>query len=78
MAYQKAPADHTEFGGGPGIMDTEARKDRAFRGDQQHIPITEVYATNPADPNSDPTSVPLERERNPSLLVPPFDPYATT
>jgi hypothetical protein len=65
MPYVTAPSDHTEFGGGGGIMDPKAREDRAFHPNREsHIPITEFYATNPADPDSDPTKVPLSRERN--------------
>lgn len=75
MAYPgKAPSGHTEFGGGPGIVDPAARDARAFHASESHIPISEFYATNPADPDSDPQTVPLERSREPWLDVPEFDP----
>lgn len=75
MAYSgKAPSGHTEFGGGPGLVDPQARSDRAFRADESHIPLVEFYACNPADPNSDPETVTLERSREPWMDVPDFDP----
>jgi hypothetical protein len=48
MAYTKdsIPRNHTEFGGGPGLIDPEQRKDRVFT--EPHMQLWEVYATNPA------------------------------
>jgi hypothetical protein len=62
MAYTGAsiPEDHTEFGGGPGLVDPQLRKDRVFDS-QPYAELWEVYATNPADENSDPETVTLER-----------------
>ena len=57
MAYNKAPADHTEFGGGPGLIDPQRRKDRVLEG---HEELWEIYATDPSDPQSDPATVSLE------------------
>lgn len=47
MAYTKdsIPNDHSEFGGGPGMIDPEARKDRALEPYQE---LWEIHATNPA------------------------------
>jgi hypothetical protein len=44
MVYRKAPAGHTEFGGGPGLIDPEARKDRALTAEES---LMEIYATRP-------------------------------
>lgn len=44
MAYNKAPAGHTEFGGGPGIIDPELRKDRNVTAEES---LVEIYATHP-------------------------------
>lgn len=46
MAYRKAPKGHTEFGGGPGLIDPEARKDRNLTPEEQ---LMEIYASNPYD-----------------------------
>lgn len=47
MPYSKnsIPKDHTEFGGGPGLIDPVLRKDRLLTNEEQLI---EIYATNPA------------------------------
>jgi len=47
MPYKKAPAGHTEFGGGEGLLDEEVRKDRAVSNDDM---LMELYASNPMDP----------------------------
>lgn len=47
MPYRKTPAGHTEFGGGPGLIDPEVRKDRAVSNDEM---LMELYASNPEDP----------------------------
>ena len=49
MPYSKdsIPRDHTEFGGGPGLIDPVVREDRAL---EPHQEPWEVYATNPAPP----------------------------
>lgn len=46
MAYRKAPKDHTEFGGGPGLIDPESRKDRNITAEES---LFEIYASNPTD-----------------------------
>ena len=57
MVYKKAPDGHTEFGGGPGLIDSEARKDRSVTAEEE---LMEIYASNPLDPEFDPASVDLE------------------
>lgn len=49
MAYTKdtIPRGHTEFGGGPGLIDPESRADRALTPEER---LLEIYATNPAPP----------------------------
>ena len=49
MPYSKAPRSHTEFGGGPGLIDPVARLDRTITPEEELI---EIYATNPARPES--------------------------
>lgn len=46
MVYRKAPKDHSEFGGGPGLIDPESRKDRNLTNEEQ---LLEIYASNPND-----------------------------
>lgn len=65
MAYNKAPSDHSEFGGGPGLVDPELRKDRALEPRDQ---LLEIYATDPGAPEGtrdwDPATASLtDRER---------------
>lgn len=50
------PPDHSEFGGGPGLIDPVLRKDRVLEG---HQALLEIYATDPTDPQSDPALVNL-------------------
>lgn len=57
MPYRKAPSDHTEFGGGPGLIDPAARADRNISAEQS---LLEIYATDPSDPESDPALVNLK------------------
>lgn len=57
MPYKKAPSTHTEFGGGPGLIDPVLRKDRLLTGEQE---LLEIYATDPTDAQSDPATVNLE------------------
>lgn len=57
MTYKRTPAGHTEFGGGPGLVDPERRKDRAL---EPHEELWEIYATNPMDPEADPATSDLE------------------
>lgn len=47
MPYKKAPAGHTEFGGGEGLIDPMVRADRAVTPEEQ---LMELYASNPMDP----------------------------
>lgn len=63
MPYKKAPAGHTEFGGGPGLIDPEARKDRAV---EPWEAAMEMRASNPLDPKTpiqetDLTAVPMPK-----------------
>lgn len=58
MSYAKAPSDHGEFSGGPGLIDPERRKDRQVTAEEE---LVELYATNPADPNSEPSTVDLDK-----------------
>lgn len=44
MAYSKVPSGHSEFGGGPGLIDPEARRDRNLTGEES---LLEIYATRP-------------------------------
>lgn len=57
MPYKKVPDDHSEFGGGPGLIDPVLRKDRNVTPEQE---LLEIYATDPSDPQSDPALVNLE------------------
>jgi hypothetical protein len=41
MAYEDVPKGHTEFGGGPGMVDPERRKDRAVTPEEE---LRELYA----------------------------------
>lgn len=49
MSYRKAPSGHSEFGGGPGLIDPQSRKDRSLDPDQE---LMEIYASNPMDPDT--------------------------
>jgi hypothetical protein len=64
MPYSKVPKDHTEFGGGPGLIDPMNRADRTLTPEEELI---EIYATDPAPPRSghipaDPEVMPLGPE----------------
>lgn len=50
MPYSKdsIPSNHTEFGGGPGMIDPQRRKDRVLL---PHEQLWEIYATEPAPPS---------------------------
>lgn len=68
MPYKKVPADHSEFGGGPGLIDPVRRADRVIGQETYAIPMVgeeamEIYATNPADPAADPATADLKAER---------------
>jgi len=43
------PLDHSEFGGGRGLIDPERRRQRRL---EPHEEMLEIYATDPALPNS--------------------------
>lgn len=60
MAYSAGniPADHTEFGGGPGLIDPQRRKDRVL---EPHEEIWEIKATNPSVADEDLAEVPIPR-----------------
>lgn len=51
MAYTRdsVPSDHTEFGGGPGLIDPELRKDRVLTAEDKRM---EIMFTNPAPPEA--------------------------
>lgn len=51
MAYTREtiPKSHTEFGGGPGMIDPVLREDRILKPEQQ---LWEIYATEPAPPSA--------------------------
>lgn len=58
MPYKKVPKGHSEFGGGPGMIDPVVRKDRALEDHQQ---LWELYATDPAKADSEPETSQVER-----------------
>lgn len=62
MPYSKAPREHTEFGGGPGLIDPMSRKDRNVTAEES---LMEIYATNPANPESDPATADLNYQPRP-------------
>ncbi len=49
MSYSKAPSGHTEFGGGPGLIDPELRKDRNLTAEEE---MMEMKLSNPNDANT--------------------------
>jgi len=68
MAYEKAPANHTEFGGGEGMIDPEMRKDRIIGQSaetlaERHLgeELWEIYATNPSVADEELDKVLIER-----------------
>lgn len=66
MGYKKAPKGHTEFGGGPGLIDPVLRKDRVVTAEQE---LMEIYATNPMDPEADPATSDLYAVPRPAPVV---------
>lgn len=54
MAYsgQSIPRDHSEFGGGPGMIDPQRRADRVL---DPHEEGWEIKATNPASESASAT-----------------------
>lgn len=56
---RQIPRDHSEFGGGPGMIDPQRRKDRVL---EPHEELWEMYATNPAAPDEDLSEVPVPRQ----------------
>jgi hypothetical protein len=66
MPRKKAPADHTEFGGGPGLIDPVSREDRNVSARDQ---LMEIYATNPNDPEADPATADLYAVPRPAPVV---------
>ena len=72
MAYTKdtVPSDHSEFGGGPGLIDAEVRKDRDITATEG---LMEIYATDTTSQGRpvgstepvflEPATAPLGRER---------------
>lgn len=61
MPYKKAPNGHSEFGGGPGMIDPVRRKDRVFENQDAGQQLWEIYATDPADPSSEPETSQVDR-----------------
>lgn len=74
MARSKnVPADHTEFGGGPGLIDNVRRAGRVVGensgplvDDRVGEELWEIYATNPADPDSTPEKSDLNAQPRPT------------
>ena len=63
----------SEFGDGPGLIDPIRREERVIGQEATAMgyqrmgeELWEVYATNPADPNADPTTAPLGVEPAPT------------
>jgi len=68
MSYTKAPKNHGEFSGGPGLVDPEQRKDRNIGpatgplvDERVGEELLEIYATNPAIADEDLATVQIER-----------------
>lgn len=61
MPYTKdtLPSDHTEFGGGSGLIDPVLRADRNLTAHQE---VMEIYASNPDLPLDNPNSLPETAE----------------
>lgn len=53
MVYPQTPEGHSEFGGGPGLIDPALRKARILSSDEERM---EIVATDPADAGSEPTT----------------------
>jgi hypothetical protein len=66
MPRKRAPIDHTEFGGGPGLIDPVLREDRLVSANDQ---LKEIYATNPNDPEADPATSDLYAVPRPAPVV---------
>jgi len=66
MPRKKAPSDHTEFGGGPGLIDPVSRTDRNVSARDS---LLEIYATNPNDPDADPATADLYAVPRPDPVV---------
>lgn len=60
MPYSResVPPGHTQFGGGPGMVDPMVREDRVL---EPHQEVWEIYATNPAAPAAARGDTPEER-----------------
>jgi hypothetical protein len=70
---KNVPAGHTEFGGGPGLIDNVRRSERIVGTEagpavDDHVgeELWEIYATNPADPNSTPETSDLNYQPRPT------------
>ena len=66
MPHKKAPAGHTEFGGGPGLIDPVLRADRVVTPEQN---LMEIYATNPMDPEADEATSDLYAVPRPAPVI---------
>lgn len=62
MARTTVPPDHSEFGGGPGLIDPEVRKGRVGMTTEQEL--LEIYATDPGAPPGDPATDPQKVDVN--------------
>jgi len=67
-AGNSLPSDHSEFGGGSGLIDPVRRADRVIGqnsgplvDERVNEELMEIYATNPSDATSEPTTSRLER-----------------
>lgn len=67
MPYSKAPKDHTEFGGGPGLIDPVLRADRNLTPEEE---LLEIYHSNPADGTKDLADVDLTYRPVPEPTAP--------
>lgn len=73
MPYSKSnvPSNHSEFSGGPGMIDPVVREDRTLETHQQ---LWELYATNPASPDeSNPGVAEGYTDEDRAAGVPPTD-----
>lgn len=75
---RKATTEDSEFGDGPGLIDTQRRADRAIGQDADPMGYQrmgeeawEIYATNPNDPEADPKESVLGVEPAPRVWPDP-------
>lgn len=58
MAYDEVEKGHTEYGGGPGMIDPEVRKDRALSSAEE---VREIYALDNRRDDESPEEVEIPR-----------------